>query len=112
MPIVIKLHESYKQWHGFLGALPRLTRYTLGVKIDNLFTESLELALLAGYAARPKKPDIIDRLSSKIDCLKFFLKVLWELKGIDTKKYTALSRTLEEIGKMVGGWMKSIRNVS
>jgi len=101
--------ESYKLWHGFLTHLPRLTRYTLGAKIDNVFTDCLELALLAGYAPRQDKLLLTQRLSTKVDSLKFFLKLLWELKALDTNKYALLSSPVAEIGKMVGGWLNLLK---
>ncbi len=96
-------------WHGYLDDLPRLTRYTLGIKIDNLFTDCLELSLLAGYSSRPEKLVVVQKLSTKIDALKFFLKVLWEIKVLENKKYNALSLSLVEIGKMAGGWLASLK---
>jgi hypothetical protein len=41
--------------------------------------------------------------------LKFFLQVAWEIKALDNKKYIRLSEKLDEIGKMLGGWLKSIK---
>ncbi|OGY41390.1 MAG: hypothetical protein A2Y82_00175 [Candidatus Buchananbacteria bacterium RBG_13_36_9] len=108
-PIIIKFNESYKLWHGFLIHIPRLTRYTLGAKIDNIFTECLELSLLAGYSARETKLPLVQKLSVKFDALKFFLKLLWELKALDNKKYAALSQPLSEIGKMIGGWLNLLK---
>jgi hypothetical protein len=104
-PIIVKFNESYKLWHDFLIHIPRLTRYTLGAKIDNIFIECLELSLLAGYSAKETKLPIIQKLSLKFDLLKFFLKLLWEMKALDNNKYMALSQPLSEIGKMIGGWI-------
>ena len=109
LPILTKLSDSYKLWHDFLTSLPRLTRYTLGIKIDNLFTECLELTILAGYSARSEKLSIVQKLSTKIDAVKFFLKLLWEIKLLDSKKYAAISTSLVEIGKMAGGWLTSLK---
>lgn len=109
LPIVTKLNESYKLWHGYLDDLPRLTRYTLGIKLDNLFTDCLELALLAGYSSRPEKLGVVKKLSTKIDALKFFLKVLWEIKALENKKYNSISLPLVEIGKMAGGWLTMLK---
>lgn len=89
--------------------LPRLTRYTLGTKIDSLFTDCLELSFLAGYTARQEKYGAIQKLSTRLDMLKFFLKVLWELKGFDNQKYILLSTPLAEVGKMIGGWLASLK---
>lgn len=93
-------------WHSFLNQLPRLTRYSLGVKIDNLFTETLELILLAKYANKDNKLNLINKAVVKFDSLKFFLQILWQSKSLDNKKYLLLSENLAEIGKIIGGWKK------
>ncbi|MEK7508734.1 MAG: four helix bundle protein, partial [Patescibacteria group bacterium] len=109
-PILTKLSEGYKLWHKYFNNLPRHTKFTLGAKIDNLFTGCLELALLAGYAGRDKKPEIIRQLNAKFDALKFFLKLLWEIKGINDQKYISLSGPLAQTGKMLGGWLNFFKN--
>lgn len=109
LPIIVELGVCYKLWHEYLVNLPRHTRFTLGEKIDNAFVDCLEMALMAGYAAPDKKAEIIRRLSVKFDTLKFFLKLLWEIKALDNKKYSTISVRLNEIGKMIGGWMKFVK---
>ncbi|MFH1367346.1 MAG: four helix bundle protein [Patescibacteria group bacterium] len=110
IPILHKLADIYKTWHAGLPQLPRLSRYTLGQKIDALFCDILELILEAGYASRDGKQPIISRASVKLDALKFFLRLAWELKVIDTKKYTLLIEPLVEAGRMLGGWRKQLVN--
>ncbi|HLC69674.1 MAG TPA: four helix bundle protein [Patescibacteria group bacterium] len=106
IPIIAKLNEGYKLWHSFFVHLSKITRYTLGEKIDNLFTDCLEIALLASYRPKDKKQELIEQLNAKFDTLKFFVKLLWEIKEIDTNKMTALSIPLTEVGRMIGGWIK------
>ena len=108
-PIITKFNESYKLWHSFLIHIPRLTRYTLGAKTDDIFTECLELSLLAGYSAKEAKLPIVQKLSAKFDALKFFLKLLWEIKALDNNKYVSLMKPLTEIGNMIGGWLNSLK---
>lgn len=110
IPIITKLNEAYKLWHSFIIHLPKITRYTLGEKIDNLFTGCLEIALLASYRPKNKKLELIEQLNAKLDTLKFFIKLLWEIKEIDTSKLTALSIPLTEVGRMIGGWMKLFKD--
>lgn len=96
----------YKEWHANLNHLPRLSRYTLGERIDSLFGDLLELTLKAGYSPKENKLAIINQAAIKLDALKFFLQIAWEMKVIDTKKYSRLAEPLVEIGKMLGGWRK------
>lgn len=61
--------------------------------------------MLAGYSAKEIKLPIIQKLSIKFDLLKFFLKLLWEMKALDNKKYAELMAPLAKIGTMIGGWI-------
>jgi len=108
LPILQKAADAYKLWHGFLENFPRLSRFTLGSRIDGLFLETVELILLAGYSAKTQKLTIVLRAGTKLDALKFFLKIAWELKALDNKKYIRLSEPLVEVGKMLGGWRKQL----
>jgi len=88
--------------------LPRLTRYTLGTKVDELFINILEIALSAQYTRRENKRALLEELSRKMDNLKFFVTLLWEAKGLDANKYAQLSQKLATAGRMLGKWLLSL----
>ena len=62
----------------------------------------------AKYAKREEKIMVLEKLSHKLDNLKFFMTLLWEAKGIDAKQYGELSQKLANIGTMLGGWIKQL----
>ena len=95
-------------WHNFLINLSRLERYTLGMRVDNLFTEILEIVLTARYTKRENKKIFLEELSRKLDNLKFFVTLLWEAKGLNAGQYSQLSQKLAAAGRMLGKWMQSI----
>jgi len=97
----------YKLWHEFLPHFPKSSRYTLGQKIDSLFLEVIENTIKAGYSSKIEKEIFLKRASVKLDLLKFFLQVAWEIKSLDNKRYIRLSEKLDEVGKMLGGWIRS-----
>jgi len=107
--VVDYLREAYKIWHGYLVHFPKVSRYTLGVKVDSLFTDCLEYSLQARYASGEIKNIHINKLVVSFDSLKFFLQVLWDLKILDNSKYSYLSQHLADIGKMIGGWQKYVK---
>lgn len=109
LPILAVLKEAYLLWHTFLPHLPRLTRYTLGVKIDALFIEVIEISLTAQYTKREEKFAFLNTLSKKFDNLKFFITLLWEAKGIDANKFSQISQKMVDIGKMLGGWIIQLK---
>lgn len=73
-----------------------------------LFIETVEFVLLAGYAPKEQKLSIIKRASTKLDALKYFLQLAWEMKSLDNQKYLAIANPLEESGKMLGGWQRQL----
>lgn len=107
LPIIQKLIVIYKIWHEYLPKFSKNHRYTIGFKIDTLFVEIIEALHGAQYAHSSQKYLYLDKASLKLDTLKFFLQILWEIDGIDKKKYIHLSEHLAEIGKMLGGWIKN-----
>jgi hypothetical protein len=98
----------YKSWHEFTPNLPKSARYSLGIKIDSFFAEALESIFSASYAGKEEKLIYLRQASSKIDLLKFFLQVLWEIKDLDNKRYLLFSEKLQEIGRMLGGWQRQV----
>jgi len=108
LPVLQKVNDAYKVWHELLPGVPRLTRYSLGEKINWLFIELIELILMAAYSSRDQKSEIIQKASIKLDMLKYFLQIAWELKAMDNKQLGRISPPLVEVGKMLGGWKKQV----
>ncbi|MEI7740909.1 MAG: four helix bundle protein [bacterium] len=109
LPILKKLTDAYKLWHTAFRHLPRLSRFTLGAKVDAIFCEVIEHILTAGYAARENKILWLQRASIKLDSLKYFLKLAWELKALNTGCFSEISHKLVEVGKDLGGWLKDLK---
>ena len=109
LPVLLKITAAYQLWHGFLPQIPRLTRYSLGEKINQLFIEIIELTLVATYASKERKFEIVKKASVKLDTLKYFLQIAWNIKAINTKRFTALTSPISEAGRMFGGWKKQLQ---
>jgi len=107
--LVQKLVNAYKLWHKFLPHFPKTSRYTLGSKIDSLFIETTESVIKAFHSGKGEKLIYLIQASVKLDLLKFFLQIAWEIKALDNKKYIRLSEKLDEIGRMLDGWLKSLK---
>lgn len=82
----------------------------MGAKIDSLFLEILELTFTSAYLSKDQKLPYIQKAAAKLDLLKFFLQIAWEIKSLDNKKYQMLAEPLVEIGKMFGGWIRQIQS--
>lgn len=104
-PLLQKVKDAYLLWHNYFKSLPKEYRFSLGLKIDNILIEIIEMTSSALYVKREEKALYIKVAIRKIDTLKLLLLILWETKSIDNKKYLAISEKIDEIGRMLGGWL-------
>ncbi|MFH1947070.1 MAG: four helix bundle protein [Candidatus Magasanikbacteria bacterium] len=108
IPIITKTIQLYKMYYKYLELFPKKDKYAMGAVCERYIIEILEILLRAGYVPKPEKPLLIKTASNKFDMLKIFIRLLRELDIIDQKKYLALQTVIQEIGKMFGGWIKSL----
>ncbi len=104
MPVLIEVKTVYILWNASAAKFPKTVKYSLGLKIDNLFIDTIEAISIATFLQRSEKLPYIKRAVTRIDTLKVFLQMVWEMELIDTQHYTDLSEKVADIGKMLGGW--------
>ena len=66
----------------------------------------LEFGLEATFAKAQNKTFILEKLQIRIEILKRFARLGWELKIIDQDKYLEFETQLQTISKMTTGWLK------
>jgi hypothetical protein len=108
LPVIEHVLAVYKIWHIYKDNFPQKSKYTLGDTIDARFILVLELLFTATYQDREQKMPTLGRVQTGIDMISFLLRIAWEVKALDTKKYAELGEKLTEVGKMVGGWKRGL----
>ncbi len=110
----MKIINAYLYWNNIIRHIPKIHRYSLGVKIDCLFSDIIELSSMAQFSVQEERTEILIKAIAKNDCLKTMLYVLFELKGIEEKDFIELAQKVEEIGRILYGWknqpIKNIKN--
>ncbi|PIR90111.1 hypothetical protein COU05_03145 [bacterium (Candidatus Gribaldobacteria) CG10_big_fil_rev_8_21_14_0_10_37_21] len=109
VPLVHKLSEFYLLFHQYLKLFPKAEKYTLDQKIESLILEVLESSFSVAYGARADKALLLQAMSIKINLLKTLIRLAFQIKAIDNKKYIQLQEQLQEIGKMIGGWLRYLQ---
>lgn len=107
--MLVKTKECYRLWHTNIVNLKRVDRYTVGARIDEVFLTLLESLFKACFAYDSfEKLSLVSGAIATTDLLRFFLQLAWEEKVISHKCYGALILGLDEVGRMLGGWKKSL----
>jgi hypothetical protein len=105
-----RIKEGYLIWVSITPHIAKGARYTIGTRIENKFLDLLELSYTTYFTEKEKKGEKIAECVLMLDTLKFLVSVAWEGKLISNAHCEQVALKLEEIGKMLGGWKKSLEN--
>lgn len=97
-------------WISISAHIPKNARYTIGQRIENKFLDLLETSYITYFSEKEKKPEKISECIFIADTLKFLISVAWEGKLISNKQFEEVALKLDEAGRMLGGWKKSLAN--
>lgn len=109
VPIVHTIYEVYKLWHQLILKFPKSERYSLGQEGGTILLKLLEYTLGAsGQKDKAVKIKFLNEASIKLDLLKLLVRLAKDCHCLPNNKYLEFQSKLQSIGKMLGGWMKSI----
>lgn len=99
----------YKDFYSLRLSVPKQDRYTLWQKCESILIEVLEGTLFASQQTKLEKLPTLEKTSVKLNFLKVCIRLMKDIKAIDAKKYVVIEANLDEIGRMLGGWIKSTK---
>ena len=84
---------------------PKTQRFVLGQQIE---TSALNLVrgIIRANASRAKLP-LLYELSVELDTLRILLRLSKDLKFISVRQYGFAAEQVNEVGKLLGGWIRS-----
>lgn len=109
IPIFKKSYELYKLFYSYRYSVSKQDRYTIWLRCENIILDIIEGILIASQAYKTEKLPSLERASIKLNFLRVFFRLMKEIKTIDNKKYIILQEVIDEIGRMLGGWIRSIK---
>jgi hypothetical protein len=108
--IIQRVKEGYLIWINISPHIAKGQRYSIGTRIENKFLDLLENSYITYFTEKDKKLLKISDCILNLDTLKFLIHTTWEAKLISHNQYKEVAIKLEEIGRMFGGWKKSLEN--
>jgi hypothetical protein len=108
--VLQRIKEGYLLWLRINHNIPKNQRYTIGARIENKFLDLLEVSYIAYFTAKESKAEKISSCILTLDTLKFLMCTAWEAALISHKQYEEIAKKLDGIGKILGGWRKSLEN--
>jgi len=108
LPIFEKTYELILWLYPLINKFPKSQRFVLGQQIE---TAALEILKGVIYANQERyKTPVLSKISVELDILRILIRLSHDLKFIGIRQYQFGAEKINEIGKMLGGWLKSQRN--
>lgn len=107
IPIIQRLYDFYQLLYQYLKLFPKKDRHSLGERLENITIEVLENFFQASRKKGQNKVLLLQETSAKLDVLKILIRLAKDIQALDNKKYLQLEQLLQEVGRMLGGWLKA-----
>lgn len=107
LPIIDKTYGIYKPLTVLNSTLVKAHRYGLGVSSEQSVLSLLELLFTAQNAPKTHKALYLLKAQSQVDTLRLKLRLYLDLQLANETKIFQLQADLQEVGRMLGGWLKA-----
>lgn len=108
-PVALEKHYGFLRWLlPSVEKFPRTVRFTLGERIEGAALDVLDLLIDATYSREPLA--LLRRINILLTRLRYLLRLAFDLRHLDGRRFEYAARAVDEIGRMIGGWIKSCKD--
>lgn len=104
--VIDRLYELIRWFMPHVAKFPRNHRYTLGARIENTLFSIMEGLIRAKYGDSKVKLDVLPTVNIELEILRMHVRLAHEMAALPHKSHEFAIREMNEIGKMVGGWIR------
>jgi hypothetical protein len=108
---VIQLTYDFILWMvGHTSKFSRAHKFSLGDRLEKQGYQVLEDLIRAKF--NRDRAGILENVNLELEILRFQIRLARDLKCLTPKSYGYAAEQIEEIGRMVGGWLKQSRSMT
>jgi hypothetical protein len=103
--LAIKRGYDFSKWLlQHTGKFPKSYRFSVAAKLENLILDFIELTTVANM--RKQKLPLLEQADEKLAKLRLLFRLSYEMRFINLKSYEYGSKQMNELGRLLGGWIK------
>jgi hypothetical protein len=103
-----KTYDMIQYGYIALKQFPRSEGHTFVAEIKITMMNIMRLIIVTNK--KYYKKTTMKELDTELETLRVYVRLAEDLNFLPIKKYEIWSKKLEEIGKLIGGWIKSIKS--
>lgn len=109
-PVVSKAYDLLLWYVPAHARFPRELRFTVGARLQDTLLDLHAALTDASYGYH--RASSLENAARQVDRARLLTRLAHDLRVLDHRKYFFAAESLVEIGRMVGGWRRSIHGKS
>lgn len=110
LPVFTKWMDFMKWQLNALDNFPKKARFNFSDRIINIMLQNVDFLVEARY--NRNKSAQLKSINLNLEKMRILLRICFEQRYISIKSYEYAITRINEIGKMIGGWMKQQQGLS
>ena len=102
-----KVYDLILWMYPLLNKFPKKQRFVLGQQLENTLLEILKNIIQANQER--ERLETLKQASIDLDKFRILYRLAKDLKFMSIKQYQFGAEKINEVGKILGGWLKSCR---
>jgi len=108
IPLINSSYEAYKEIVSANNHLDKRWRYSLGHSLEESILNLMESLVMAKHAPKALKPGYLLKAMGFLESSRLKLRLFLEMKIVNETNIFKIQAKLEEVGRMLGGWLRSL----
>ncbi len=108
IPLFQKTYNAYREFYECLKNFPKGDRYAIGQRTEQVFLALLSDIIRASKAPRLQKGVAVGNAQISVGILRVCIRLSKDVRALNLKQYISLEEKVDEIGRMLGGWKRSL----
>lgn len=108
LPVFQRSYDLYKEIYRAAKHFPKGDRYSLGAECKRWSLNIIGSVVAAARDRGEQRSASIDDALGATELLKVQIRLARETECLNEQQYLSLQQKLQEIGRMLGGWKRSL----
>ena len=104
--------ELYLCLNAAVKQFEKRDRHGIGERMENISFDFLDYLVLASKKKGDSRMNLLEKMDRELVKEKILVRLSHKIKALPEQKYLDLERRIIEMGRQVGGWIKSERKRS
>ena len=104
LPIFVKTYDFILWTLGHTAKFPKSARFSVAVRLENSLLDMLQSVMTANRLR--DKTARLEEADRRLEQARLLVRLSKDLRYINLSSYEYAARQMDELGRMLGGWIK------